>query len=169
MSNHFDTEYLKADLKGRSVRSGAVTMAAQGIKFFLQMCSTVILARLLTPEDYGLIAMVAVVINFAMMFKDMGLSMATVQKAEINHDQITIQHLSLVDLIVQRINIWPGCHNCRESRSGTAIQCDKIIKCCLHLIFIHTGINGFYGLDVRIGRDLNGFFQAHLKITLVLN
>lgn len=89
MSNHFDTEYLKADLKGRSVRSGAVTMAAQGIKFFLQMCSTVILARLLTPEDYGLIAMVAVVINFAMMFKDMGLSMATVQKAEINHDQIS--------------------------------------------------------------------------------
>jgi len=32
----FDTEYLKADLKGRSVRGGAVTMAAQGVKFFLQ-------------------------------------------------------------------------------------------------------------------------------------
>jgi O-antigen/teichoic acid export membrane protein len=64
-------------------------MAAQGAKFFLRMGSTVVLARLLTPADYGLIAMVAVVTNFVMMFKDMGLSMATVQKAEIDHHQIS--------------------------------------------------------------------------------
>jgi len=37
-SSFFDTEYLKTDLKGRSVRGGAVTMAAQGTKFFLRMC-----------------------------------------------------------------------------------------------------------------------------------
>ena len=89
VNRFFDTEYLKADLKGRSVRGGVVTMAGQGGKFFLQMGSTVILARLLTPEDYGLIAMVAVVTNFVMMFKDMGLSMATVQKADIDHAQIS--------------------------------------------------------------------------------
>ncbi len=88
-NNFFDTEYLKADLKGRSVRGGAVTMAAQGIKFFLQIGSTVVLARLLTPEDFGLIAMVTAVTGFVMMFKDMGLSMATVQRAEIDHAQIS--------------------------------------------------------------------------------
>lgn len=88
-NNFFDTEYLKADLKGRSVRGGAVTMAAQGLKFFLQMGSTVVLARLLTPQDFGLIAMVTAVTGFVVMFKDMGLSMATVQKAEINHGQIS--------------------------------------------------------------------------------
>jgi len=88
-SSFFDTEYLKTDLKGRSVRGGAVTMAAQGLKFFLQMGSTVVLARLLTPQDFGLIAMVTAVTGFVMMFKDMGLSMATVQRAEINHDQIS--------------------------------------------------------------------------------
>ncbi|MFC1542116.1 lipopolysaccharide biosynthesis protein, partial [Candidatus Latescibacterota bacterium] len=48
-----------------------------------------VLARLLTPEDFGLIAMVAAVTGFVMMFKDMGLSMATVQRAEINHGQIS--------------------------------------------------------------------------------
>jgi len=85
----FDTEYLKADLKGRSVRGGAVTMAAQGARFFLQMGSTVVLARLLTPQDFGLIAMVTAVTAFVMMFKDMGLSMATVQRAEVNHAQIS--------------------------------------------------------------------------------
>jgi len=53
-NNFFDTEYLKADLKGRSVRGGAVTMAAQGVMFFLQMGSTVVPARLLRPQAYGL-------------------------------------------------------------------------------------------------------------------
>jgi len=57
-NNFFDTEYLKADLKGRSVRGGAVTMAAQGPRFFLRMGSTVVLARLLTPQDFGLIGVV---------------------------------------------------------------------------------------------------------------
>jgi len=88
-NNFFDTEYLKADLKGRSVRGGAVTMGAQWAKFCLQMASTVILARLLTPQDFGLIAMVMVVTGFVARFKDMGLSEATVQKAEINHTQIS--------------------------------------------------------------------------------
>ena len=88
-NNFFDTEYLKADLKGRSVRGGAVTMAGQGVRFFLQMGSTVVLARLLTPQDFGLIAMVTAVTGFVMMFKDMGLSMATVQRAEVNHAQIS--------------------------------------------------------------------------------
>jgi len=88
-NNFFDTEYLKADLKGRSVRGGAVTIGAQWAKFCLQMASTVVLARLLTPQDFGLIAMVMVVTGFVTRFKDMGLSLATVQKAEINHAQIS--------------------------------------------------------------------------------
>ncbi len=87
--NFFDTEHLKADLKGRSVRGGAVTMAAQGAQFFLHLGSTVVLARLLTPQDYGLIGMVTAVTGFVAMFKDLGLSMATVQKSEINHGQIS--------------------------------------------------------------------------------
>ncbi len=86
---YFNTEHLKADLKGRSVRGGAVTMAAQICKFVLQMGSTVVLARLLLPEDYGLIGMVTVIINFAGLFKDLGLSTATIQKAEINHKQVS--------------------------------------------------------------------------------
>jgi O-antigen/teichoic acid export membrane protein len=88
--NFFDTEYLKADLKGRAIRGGAATAFAQGARFILRTGSTVVLARLLTPKDFGLVAMVMAVINFAIMFKDMGLSMATVQKDKINHVQISM-------------------------------------------------------------------------------
>ncbi|MDJ0742724.1 MAG: lipopolysaccharide biosynthesis protein [Xenococcaceae cyanobacterium MO_167.B27] len=85
----FNTEHLKADLRGRSIRGGAVTVAAQAGKFAIQMTSTIALGRLLTPEDYGLIAMVTVVIKFVQMFKNLGLSTATIQKEEINHQQVS--------------------------------------------------------------------------------
>jgi PST family polysaccharide transporter len=85
----FNTEHLKDDLKERSVRGSAVTMTAQVIKFFLQTGSTVILARLLTPKDYGLVAMVTVITAFVALFKEMGLSMATVQSASLSHAQVS--------------------------------------------------------------------------------
>ncbi len=87
--NHFDTGHLEADLKGRSIRGGAVTIAGQGVQFAIQMASTVVLARLLTPSAFGLIAMVTAVTGFAKLFKDLGLSLATVQASEISHRQIS--------------------------------------------------------------------------------
>jgi len=87
--DHFATDHLMADLKGRSVRGGAVTLTSQGIKFGLQLGSTMVLARLLTPGDFGLIAMVTAITGFVAMFKDAGLSMATVQRREVTHAQVS--------------------------------------------------------------------------------
>ena len=55
---HLATEHLLTDLKGRAISSGAITIGAQAVKFVLNLGSIVILARLLSPEDFGLIAMV---------------------------------------------------------------------------------------------------------------
>jgi PST family polysaccharide transporter len=86
---HFSTDHLSGDLKGRSVRGGSVTLGAQAVKLVLYMGSTMVLARLLTPADFGLVAMVFAITGFVRMFKDAGLSMATVQRAEINHSQVS--------------------------------------------------------------------------------
>ncbi|HEY9803705.1 MAG TPA: lipopolysaccharide biosynthesis protein [Leptolyngbyaceae cyanobacterium] len=88
-SQYFSTDHLKSDLKGRSVRGGAITVIAQGLKFGLNLVSNILLARLLTPQDYGLVGMVTAVTGFVAIFKDLGLSMATVQKEEITHEQVS--------------------------------------------------------------------------------
>ncbi|MEM9507013.1 MAG: lipopolysaccharide biosynthesis protein [Cyanobacteria bacterium P01_E01_bin.35] len=88
-NDFFRTDNLKSNLKDRSVRGGAATVGAQGIKFFLQTGTTLALARLLVPEDFGLIGMVTVIINFVQLFKDLGLSTATIQKQQINQEQVT--------------------------------------------------------------------------------
>ncbi len=89
VNRHFRTDHLTVDLGLRTARGGAVTIASQGIKFFTGIAATVVLARLLTPQDYGLIGMVAVVTGFISMFKDLGLSAATIQKEQITADQIS--------------------------------------------------------------------------------
>ena len=83
------TEHLHADLKGRSVRGGFLTLTSQGTQFAMQTVSTVVLARLLTPADFGLVAMVTAVTGLASAFADFGLSEATIQQKEINHDQVS--------------------------------------------------------------------------------
>ncbi len=89
------------NLASKSVRGGMATIASQIIQFMLRTGSLFVLARLLVPEDFGLVAMVSVIINFATMFKDAGLSLATVQKESITHEQVsTLFWINIVISIV---------------------------------------------------------------------
>lgn len=86
---YFDTAALRGNLRRRSLSGGATTLAGQATKFGLQLLSLSILARILTPEDFGLVVMVTAITSFVVLFKDMGLSMATVQRSEISHAQVS--------------------------------------------------------------------------------
>ncbi|HEY0894881.1 MAG TPA: lipopolysaccharide biosynthesis protein, partial [Cellvibrio sp.] len=65
---------------------GAVILGSQGVNTIIQLTSTIVLARLLSPDDYGVIAMVMAVTGFARLFRDLGLSAAAVQKKELSRD-----------------------------------------------------------------------------------
>jgi O-antigen/teichoic acid export membrane protein len=85
----FDSRALKEGLGGRSARGGLATLGGQGARALLQMAATVILARLLAPSDYGLIGMVSVVTGFALLFRDAGLSIPTIQLPEISREEVS--------------------------------------------------------------------------------
>jgi O-antigen/teichoic acid export membrane protein len=78
-----------SELKNRSVRGAAVLIVAEGVDFVLRIASITILARLLVPEYFGLLGMVTVITAIAERFKDFGLSMATVQRETISHEEIS--------------------------------------------------------------------------------
>src|SRR5438094_1349892 len=86
---HLSTGHLLDNLKGRTISSGLITIAAQGIKFALNLASIMVLARLLTPRDFGLYAMVTTIMGYVVTFKDAGLSTATVQREGITHAQVS--------------------------------------------------------------------------------
>ena len=88
-TDHLAADPLRKNLKNLAVHGGTATIAGQGISFLVNLLGTYALARLLTPDDHGLIDMVFPIIAFIVLFKDLGLSQATVQKEEITHAQVT--------------------------------------------------------------------------------
>lgn len=88
-SSYLNTNDLKHDLKSRSIKGGFITVLAQVIKFSFRAISGIVLGRLLAPEDYGLVGMVSAIINMALLFSDMGLSTATIQKKDITQPQVS--------------------------------------------------------------------------------
>ncbi len=75
------------DLKRKSVVGGFAAVSAQGAKFVVQTATTIVLARLLSPQDFGLQGMVVVVTGFLGLFRDAGLGSATIQRLEVTHEQ----------------------------------------------------------------------------------
>ncbi|MEM9201120.1 MAG: lipopolysaccharide biosynthesis protein [Actinomycetota bacterium] len=78
-----------SEIKRRSVRGGMITVGAQLVAVLTQLISVSVLARLLLPEEFGIMAMVLAVAAFAQIFRDLGLSAATIQRAELTTNQLT--------------------------------------------------------------------------------
>lgn len=64
-------------------------VVAQSLKIAAQLAAVVILARLLPPRAFGLIAMVAAINVIFDLIKELGLSAATIRKNDISHEQVT--------------------------------------------------------------------------------
>jgi O-antigen/teichoic acid export membrane protein len=77
------------DLKQQTLRGATAKVGSQGANFVIRVGSLVILARLLDPTDFGLLAMVTVVTGVFNLFRDAGLSLATVQRERISEAQLS--------------------------------------------------------------------------------
>jgi PST family polysaccharide transporter len=85
----FNTETLKGNMKQRAIQGGMITSASQGFLFLLGLASTIILARMLIPEHFGLIGMVTALTVIIERFEDLGLGDAIVQRKDITHEQVS--------------------------------------------------------------------------------
>jgi O-antigen/teichoic acid export membrane protein len=77
------------DLKERAVRGGFAKTASLATNFLFRIGGLMILARLLEPADFGMVAMVTAITGVLTLFKDFGLSAATVQRATVSDEQIS--------------------------------------------------------------------------------
>ncbi|HEV7258699.1 MAG TPA: lipopolysaccharide biosynthesis protein [Bosea sp. (in: a-proteobacteria)] len=77
------------DLKRKTVRAGIFNIGARGLGFIIRTLSIMIMARLLTPEDYGLVTMVAAFTGVLNMFGCFGLFQAAIQRDELSEREST--------------------------------------------------------------------------------
>ena len=88
-SKFADTDGVRQNLKRKSVRGVLFMVSAQGIDLVIRLASTFLLARLLSPTEFGLVAMVFSVTAIAEQISEFGLSTATIQCRELSHPQVT--------------------------------------------------------------------------------
>ena len=77
------------DLKEKTIRGGAARMIAQAANFVFRIGSLMVMARLLGPQDFGLVGMVTAFTGVLNLFRDFGLSTATVQRDEVTEEQLS--------------------------------------------------------------------------------
>src|SRR3954466_4410006 len=75
------------DLKEKTIRGGFARMVAQIANFVFRIGSLMIMARLLDPTDFGLVGMVTAFTGILNLFRDFGLSAASVQRASVTEEQ----------------------------------------------------------------------------------
>jgi len=87
--DHLRTDHLVQNLGERALLGGVVTFTAQGIKFVLNLTSAAVLGRLLNPNDFGVVGMVLAITGLLALFKDAGLSTATIQREQVTQNQVS--------------------------------------------------------------------------------
>jgi PST family polysaccharide transporter len=75
------------DLKQRTMRGGLARLVTQIATLLLRTGTLMVMARLLTPADFGLVGMVTAMIGVFNVFRDFGLSAAAVQRKSITPEQ----------------------------------------------------------------------------------
>lgn len=76
-------------IKKRAISGVRVTSISTFIITAAQLTQVAVLARFLDPDDFGLMAVIMVIIGFSQAFQDMGISNAIIQKRVVSHEQLS--------------------------------------------------------------------------------
>lgn len=88
---------MSQSLKEKTVRGLAWSSIERFSTMFIQLAVNVLLARILMPEDFGMVAMLAVFIQFSQAFIDSGFSNALIQRKNCsNEDYSTVFYFTVV-------------------------------------------------------------------------
>jgi O-antigen/teichoic acid export membrane protein len=109
--DRFGTEHLSSGLKKRALRGAGFSVFAQTLNYGIQTVGTIIMARILSPEDFGLVAMVAVFSVLVQNFGLNGFTEAVIQQKELSPHQMSklfwVNFLIMAGLTVLFVGLSP--------------------------------------------------------------
>lgn len=89
------------DLKEKAIRGGLARLCSQAANFAFRLASLIVLARLLSPKEFGLVGMVTAFTGVLNLFRDFGLSSAAVQRETVSEGQFST--LFWINLLVSAL------------------------------------------------------------------
>ena len=146
-------------------RAGFLNLSARGIDFLFQFVSMAILARLLTPADFGVFAMATPFVWILMTFGDLGLASAVLQQRDLNEGQASA---------VFRINLVAGI-----AFGGLFLLCAPLlgsfygdpevtqVAAALSLMFVFSGFTAVQQALLRRALMFDTLLRAQIAASLV--
>lgn len=98
------------NLKSQAVSGVKWSGVSMGVVTALQFVTLAVLARLLSPSDFGLMGMIMVVIGFAQLFADMGISNAIIYRQDATREELSsLYWLNILAGVVVFFVVCGGC------------------------------------------------------------
>jgi O-antigen/teichoic acid export membrane protein len=98
---------MRESLTARTLRGAAWIGGASVARLALRVVSVAILARLLTPRDYGVVAGALIAMDFAAMIYGMGLAPTLVQRKEVRPDHVATAFFSALFMaFLAAVGMW---------------------------------------------------------------
>jgi PST family polysaccharide transporter len=163
---YFEDNKAKAGHGRKSLRGGAITIIARAINAVIQIGSAFFLARLLSPEDYGLVAMVFAITGFAPILVDLGTRDAIVQRERITPDEVSALFwiTLLVGCVLSLLVIGSGpliAHIYHEPRLTVIALCSSVMiiasaMTCMHYALLRRAMMFRSIAIIEVGSNLLG-------------
>ena len=98
---------MRESLTQRTLKGAAWIGGASVVRLCLRVISVAILARLLTPQEYGVVAGALIAMDFAAMIYTMGLAQTLIQRKELRPDHVaTAFFCALFIAVLTAVGMW---------------------------------------------------------------
>ncbi|NCF40782.1 MAG: oligosaccharide flippase family protein, partial [Planctomycetia bacterium] len=127
-----------SDLSDRTARGAAVMLLARGLGTALSIGATAVIARFVTPEEFGVVAMVIAILGIARVLEEFGLGDAAIQAERITDGEVT--SLAIVNLVAG-VGLAAGFMACAPLVAGFYDR-PELVSICLALapLFVFAGL-----------------------------
>lgn len=102
-----DPQSSDPNLRGKFIHSLAWTAGVRWMNQLLSWVATLVVARILSPEDFGLVSMATVYLGIVILAAEFGLGSAVITLRDISHDQI--RQLNLAAVFVGVLSFGVSC------------------------------------------------------------
>lgn len=147
-------------LGARMVTAAQWQFGSSLVRNLLQFAVTVLLARLLSPSDFGLVALALIVLVFAEMVVDLALGPALIQREEITGRQVRVAYTvsSLIGFGVAAL-LFAGAPLFAWLLGNEAVA---VVLRCQALICVFSGLGATARALLQRRLDFRGLFFANL-------
>ncbi len=148
------------DLKQKGTKAFMWDFSGKFVSHGMSFIVSIILARLLEPSDFGLIAIIMVIVGIASIFSDTGLGAALIQRKKSHHIHYSsVFYFTLfVSFLLTAITYFSASYIGNFYENKALIPLVQVAS----LIFILNGLSSVQ--NIRLSKDLN--YETLTKISL---